>query len=296
MFENPIYNYPIERILEALGCRKGSKDMYFSPLRDESEASLHIDRAKNLWFDHGAGMGGTNVQLVMLAKKCSIGEAHRFIATLDPTLSLQPEAKRSKSSNTIELISVKELRNPYLLNYLESRKIPHDLAKKYCREVILKNKSKGQTYTLIGFKNNTGGYALKSPSGFKSTTQAGITTIDKNGKRTVVPSSSSVIVFEGFFDFLSWQVLQSSEIPTCDVVVLNSVNNLGRAADYLKLHDRIICFLDNDKAGQKAVVSIKSTIPGKEIFDMWHLYQHHKDLNEMLQQSRGFSSKMSLKL
>ena len=111
-----------------------------------------------------------------------------------------------------------------------------------------------------------------------------------------MPSTPSVLVFEGFFDFLSWQVLQSSKTPSCDVVVLNSVNNLGRATDYLKLHDKIICFLDNDIAGQKAFASIKSTISGKEIFDMSHLYQHHKDLNEMLQESRGFTSKISLKL
>lgn len=296
MFENPLYNYPIDRILEALGCRKGGKDMYFSPLREETEASLHIDRAKNLWFDHGAGMGGTNVQLVMMARKCSMKDAHRFIATLDPTLTapMEKKAKESESSNDIK--TVRNLRNPYLLNYLESRKIPADLAKRYCKEVIIRNNDKGQTYTLIGFENNAGGYALKSPSGFKSTTKAGITTINTDGSRTVVPSTPSVLVFEGFFDFLSWQVLQSSKTPSCDVVVLNSVNNLVRATDYLKLHDRIICFLDNDIAGQKACASIKSTISGKEIFDMSHLYQHHKDLNEMLQESRGFTSKISLKL
>ena len=86
MFDNPFYNFPIESVLEALGCKKGGRDMYFSPFRDETVASLHIDRAKNIWFDHGASMGGTNVQLVMLAKKCSMQEAYRFIAGLDPTL------------------------------------------------------------------------------------------------------------------------------------------------------------------------------------------------------------------
>lgn len=296
MFENPIYNFPIESVLEALGCKKGGKDMYYSPFREETFASLHIDRSKNLWYDHGAGMGGTNVQLVMLVRKCSIGEAHRFIANLDPALSSQTEMKTSKPASGIEIKAVKELRNPYLVNYIESRKIPQDLARKYCKEVILKNISKNQTYTLIGFQNNSGGYALKSPSGFKSTTRAGITTIDTKGKMTVVPSSSSVLVFEGFFDFLSWQVLQSSRLPSCDVVVLNSVNNLNRASDYLRLHDRIICFLDNDIAGQKAFASLKSTLPGKEIFDMSHLYQKHNDLSEMLQESRGFSMGIKLSL
>ena len=295
MFENPFYNFPIESVLESLGCKKGGRDMYFSPFREETSASLHIDRSKNLWYDHGAGMGGTNVQLVMLARKCSMQEAYRFIGRLDPTLVPEEEVK-SRTSGTNAIRAVRDIKSDYLLNYFESRKIPEELARKYCREIIMRNQQRNQTFTLIGFENNAGGYALKSPSGYKSTTAAGITTINDKGVRTDIPTSSSVLVFEGFFDFLSWQVLQSSLCPSCDVVVLNSVSNLNRASDYLRLHDKIVCFLDNDTAGKKAFSSIKTMLPDKQIADMSHLYQKHKDLNEMLQESRGFSSKLSLKL
>jgi len=296
MFDNPFYNFPIESVLEALGCKKGGRDMYFSPFRDETVASLHIDRTKNIWFDHGASMGGTNVQLVMLAKKCSMQEAYRFIAGLDPTLVPDEAEKTSRTSGTNMVRTVRKIQSDYLLNYFESRKIPEDLARKYCREIIMRNQQRHQTFTLIGFENNAGGYALKSPSGYKSSTTAGITTINDKGVRTDIPSSSSVLVFEGFFDFLSWQVLQSSLCPSCDVVVLNSVSNLNRASEYLRLHDKIVCFLDNDTAGKKAFSSIKMMLPDKQIADMSHLYQKHKDLSEMLQESRGFSSKLSLKL
>ena len=295
MFENPFYNFPIESVLESLGCKKGGRDMYFSPFREETSASLHIDRSKNLWYDHGAGMGGTNVQLVMLARKCSMQEAYRFIARLDPTLVPEEEIK-SRTSGTNAIRAVRDFRSDYLLNYFESRKIPEELARKYCREIIMRNQQRNQTFTLIGFENNAGGYALKSPSGYKSTTAAGITTINDKGVRTDIPTSSSVLVFEGFFDFLSWQVLQSSLCPSCDVVVLNSVSNLNRASDYLRLHDKIVCFLDNDTAGKKAFSSIKTMLPDKQIADMSHLYQKHKDLNEMLQESRGFSSGIKLGL
>ena len=294
MFENPFYNFPIESVLESLGCKKGGRDMYFSPFREETSASLHIDRSKNLWYDHGAGMGGTNVQLVMLARKCSMQEAYRFIARLDPTLV--PEEVKSRTSGTNAIRAVRDIKSDYLLNYFESRKIPEELARKYCREIIMRNQQRNQTFTLIGFENNAGGYALKSPSGYKSSTAAGITTINNKGVRTDIPSAQSVLVFEGFFDFLSWQVMQSSLCPSCDVVVLNSVSNLNRASDYLRLHDKIICFLDNDMAGQKAFASIKTMLPGKHITDMSHLYQKHKDLSEMLQESRGFSSHLKLTL
>lgn len=294
MFENPLYNFPIESVLEALGCKKGGKDMYFSPFREEKTASLHVDRVKNVWYDHGASVGGTNVQLVMLAKNCSVKDAYRFIAGLDPTLAPSEAAKTSCTTGTNVIRTVRDIQSDYLLNYFESRKIPEDLARKYCREIIMRNQQRHQTFTLIGFENNAGGYALKSPSGYKSSTAAGITTLNNKGVRTDIPSAQSVLVFEGFFDFLSWQVMQSSLCPSCDVVVLNSVSNLNRASDYLRLHDKIICFLDNDMAGQKAFASIRTMLPAKQITDMAHLYQKHKDLSEMLQESRGFSAGIKL--
>ena len=292
MFDNPFYNFPIERVLEALGCKKGGRDMYFSPFREETAASLHIDRAKNLWYDHGSGIGGTNIQLIMLARHCSQKDAYRFIASMDPTLSSGILTEDRKK--TSEIISVREIRSNYLIRYLESRKIPLDLARAYCKEVIVRNNDRGQNFTLIGFENNVGGYALKSPSGLKSTSKSGITTINTEGNRSVAPTADNVSIFEGFFDFLSWLVLQSTAIPSCDILVLNSVNNLNKAEAYIKSHLKAMCFLDNDEAGRKALESARRLIPGNEIKDMSCLYHDYKDLNEMLQNSRAFDLDKSL--
>ena len=299
MFENKYYNYPIDKVLEALGCKKGGKDMYTSPFRDEKVASLHINRAKNLWYDHGAGVGGTNVQLIMMAKHCTQNEAYRFISSLDPnavTENVETKPCHETAPSLIDVKRIRPLSSGYLIRYLESRKIPSALAKLYCCEVITYNAKRDQHFTLVGFENNAGGYALKAPSGIKSSTKAGITTFDVEGKRTVVPSSSSVSVFEGFMDFLSWQVFQNSHTPTNDIVVLNSVNNLSHAVDYLRPHDKLICFLENDPTGMKTLSSIKSILPDKEITDMSPLYKNHNDLNELLQNSRGYSSDIKLKI
>ena len=289
MFDNPFYNFPVEKILEALGSKKGGKDMYFSPFRKETEASLHIDRVKNLWYDHGAGVGGTNIQLIMLAKHCSLKEAYKFISAIDPTLSIPTVTEKKQKGS--EIISIHEITSNYLVRYLERRRIPQSLATVYCKEVIVRNNDRGQDFTLIGFENNAGGYALKSPSGLKSTTRAGITTIDIDSHRTVTPSSDTVAIFEGFFDFLSWQAIRQSSIPSCDILVLNSVNNLSKAEAYIKAHSCSICFLDNDIAGKKALASIKTMFPDPKhsVKDISFLYQNHKDLNEMLQASRGFN-------
>ena len=75
---------------------------------------------------------------------------------------------------------------------------------------------------------------MRLPSGIKTTNKAGVTFINSEGKFTSRPSTGKVAIFEGMFDFLSWRVMQSSELPTCDVVILNSVNNLQKAghSDY----------------------------------------------------------------
>ena len=257
MFDNPIYNYPIDLLLEHLGCKEEGKGMYYSPLRNETTPSLHVNKRDNVWYDHGAGIGGTNVQLIMAVKKCSKEEAESYIKTLDPAAASRTESiSKPESAPTTEIIKVKPICSYYLKKYLEERKIPISIADKYCKEVILRNHVKGKDYTTLGFENNAGGYNLSAPYGFKSCSKGGITTIDTEGKRTVMPSTRGVAIFEGSFDFLSWQVLQNSKTPTTDILVLNSVNNLDKATGYLNLHESFICFLDNDFAGRKCLEDI----------------------------------------
>ena len=290
MFDKELYNYPIEKMLEALGARKGpGKDMWFSPFREETRASLHIDKEKNLWNDFGLGQGGSIVQLVMLARRCNCRDAEAFIASLSPCMYEKPEPSAPKS----EIKAVSEIRSDYLINYLQKRKIPLELARQYCKEVIVRNPQKGMNFTLLGFPNNMGGYALNAPTGFKSTTKAAVTTINTEGKMSVTPSSKSVAVFEGFFDFLSWQMMQGSKTPSCDIVVLNSVNNLQKATAFIGAHEKITGFLDNDEAGQKCQTALERLFPGK-VTDMSDLYGKYKDLNEMLQNSRGYTAEMKL--
>lgn len=290
MFDKELYNYPIEKVLEALGARKGpGKDMWFSPFREETRASLHIDKEKNLWNDFGLGQGGSIVQLVMLARRCNCRDAEAFIASLSPCMYEKPEPSAPKS----EIKAVSEIRSDYLINYLQKRKIPLELARQYCKEVIVRNPQKGMNFTLLGFPNNMGGYALNAPTGFKSTTKAAVTTINTEGKMSVTPSSKSVAVFEGFFDFLSWQMMQGSKTPSCDIVVLNSVNNLQKATAFIGAHEKITGFLDNDEDGQKCQTALERLFPGK-VTDMSDLYGKYKDLNEMLQNSRGYTAEMKL--
>lgn len=43
---------------------KGKRATYLSPIRQEKTASFNVDTEKNVWFDHGVGIGGDIVSLL----------------------------------------------------------------------------------------------------------------------------------------------------------------------------------------------------------------------------------------
>lgn len=295
MADNHISLFPIARILTALGARPGRcKNTFHSPFREDATASLHIDPYRNIWYDFGAGTGGGNIDLVMKCLGCSAKEAADYILSLSqaegtssalassgiPSKTIKPAEAGTLTSR---ILQVRELKSQYLLDYSGSRGIPASIATRYCMEVVLRGKNPGKTFEHIGFRNNNGGLALKAPSGFKSTTKSGITTIDTLGEFSQQPSSGTVTVFEGFFDFLSWLASKGTELPPTDVVVLNSVSNVSRTIPYLRLHRTVICCLDNDKAGRSALETIRSLraeICDPAILDGSLFYVGYNDVNE----------------
>lgn len=295
MADNSIPLFPVADLLLALGARPGKyKNTYHSPFREDTNASLHIDPRKNVWYDHGAGIGGGNIDLVMRCRGCSAREAADYILSLpqsggslfeQSSSDTPPQKKRPMRDVplTNRILMTRNLRSPYLLDYIESRGIPSSIAIRYCCEVILRGKKVGKTYDHIGFPNNNGGFALKSPSGFKSTTKSGITTIDMQGNLSEQAMSDTVSIFEGVFDFLSWLASKDAVIPPTDVVVLNSVSNVARTIPYLRLHKTIICYLDNDEAGKAALETIKSLrreLHYPTIIDGSLFYYNYNDMND----------------
>ncbi|MEG2127495.1 MAG: toprim domain-containing protein [Bacteroides sp.] len=65
------------------------------------------------------------------------------------------------------------------------------------------------------------------------------------------------------------------------MVVLNSVHNLHRAEEFLRNHQTIHCFLDNDESGKRTLEAVQKL--GREVIDQSPFYRNHKDLNEYLQ-------------
>jgi hypothetical protein len=110
---------------------------------------------------------------------------------------------------------------------LHQRRIPIEVAKQYCNEVLFRYSDK--EYFAIGFKNNSGGYELRNPF-FKGSSSPKDSTTFENG-------AQEIAVFEGFFDFLSFlSIMQNATAITGNFLVLNSVSFFEKARPFMEQH------------------------------------------------------------
>ncbi|UOE51307.1 toprim domain-containing protein [Mucilaginibacter sp. SMC90] len=251
----------------------GNNYWYYSPFREEKSPSFKVDRRLNLWHDFGEGKGGNLIDFGIRYHKCSVAE---FMAKLNGNVSfLQiPQKERNiilEEAPKIIVTEVRQLRHYALLQYLESRKIPVDIAGKFCREATYTNG--GKEYFAIAFKNDAGGYELRNKY-FKNGSSPKAVTHIKNGH-------SAIAVFEGFFDFLSFQTLfKNTDKINSDFLILNSLSFFEKSMPLMESYKEIRLYLDNNAAGQKftaAACKLSEAYRSES-----GLYKSHEDLNDFL--------------
>lgn len=159
---------------------------------------------------------------------------------------------------------------------MAGRGIPADIAARECVEVHYR--MRGKWYFGVGFRNRRGAVEIRNAYFKGSTSPKDITHIRHAGGDS---GPSTVLVFEGFMDYLSYLALKRGR-PVPDCVVLNSVSNLPKAADILKGYGQVCCFLDNDATGKRATEEIGRMCA--KVSDKSVHYLPHKDLNEFLQE------------
>lgn len=184
--------------------------------------------------------------------------------------------KSAATPAAFEELRLSPLRNMVLLGYLANRGIPSGIAARECVEVHYR--MRGKWYFAVGFKNRKGGLEIRNPYFKGAVSPKDITHVSHNAGDS---RQSSVLVFEGFMDYLSYLALKKGQaVPDC--VVLNSVANLPKAVDILRSYGQVCCFLDNDEAGRKAVEEIGRQC--EKVIDKAVHYLPFKDLNEFLQE------------
>lgn len=278
---------------------KNNDYWYLSPLHEEKTPSFKVDIVKNAWYDHGAGIGGNIIDLVMniynLDFKSALQKLSSIFKYSDTAVSfsffhqqrinqkinkIQDFVKSQNSSaakSHFELKKVKALENKALLEYITKRGIKSDIAVQYLKEVYYSNSSQDETknYFALGFKNDTDNYELRNAYFKGCIGSKDITTIKGIGNK-------ELSIFEGFVDFLSALTHFKIDKFKSDVIILNSVANKAKISDllYSDLYNKIYLFLDNDKAGVETQREFYSM--NDKCVNCSTIYKAHKDFNEFI--------------
>jgi len=255
----------------------GNNYWYHSPFREEKTPSFKIDRAKNIWYDHGENKGGKSVDFAKQFFNCNTSEALSKIEAkqLNTASSFHSQKKQTEitdlsEDNAIRILSVKDsITDLELSRYLKQRRIPLSIAEIFCKQIAYR--SGKYQYAAIGFKNSAGGYELRSAN-FKGSSSPKYVTYFNN-------KANSISVFEGFFDFLTWQsICQNKELPKTNLLVLNSVSFFTRSLLLIEKHEKIHSYLDQDKRGRECTQLLQQR--NRNVTDESKLYKGCKDLNE----------------
>jgi len=252
--------------------KKGYEYWFLSPLREEAHASFKVNQQLNRWYDFGLAAGGNLVDLGLRYYGCTISELLvRFNDGGGVGAQVLHLPKPVVAEPQLVVTDVRPIFSFPLKNYLHERGIPVAVADEFCAEV--RYKVGGHELYGIGFKNDAGGYEIRSKIAKSSSAPKTITSLNYG--------ASSVQVFEGFFDLLSWRVLHPyDDARATNLVVLNSVALFERALPFLESHERVHLWLDNDSTGKRYLNQALAL--GARYRDESGFYSQFKDLNEWL--------------
>ncbi len=286
---------PLDQILEkltsCLGKPSGHELVYSSPLREEKTPSFYVNPKKNLWYDHGEGIGGDVVKLIChhlerSGEEDTVSDAlrwlgnmmgqHKFIAPVRlRTVPLPQE-------NKLSLVHTSKLQHPALIKYLQERAVSEKLAKLYLKEAWIYNRETRKHFFALAFQNEHGGHEIRNRFLKISLGKKGLTFV-----RGTVPKPEGIHFFEGVMDFLSALTHYKIERFPDDAIVFNSLSLMAEATPLIRGYGyrEVRTWMDNDNAGTKATNALAAffqTEKGLRHIPMNETYQPHKDVNAWL--------------
>lgn len=268
----------------------GKNYWYLSPFRDENTPSFKVDFKANFFYDFGIGYGGTIIDfgikyfdicvsdfLKILDRDFSFSQQKRIIINPEK-ISSTATCQNIESYEPVKLGNYKTKRlgnNQAITDYIHSRKIEMEIAQKFLCEIYYQ--VSGKHYFGVGFRNDSNGYEVRNKY-FKGCIGKKDITHFQNG-------SSTLNIFEGIFDFLSWWQLNNSCQNNIDTIILNSLSLLHNTEESLKIYETVHYYFDNDTAGIDAGVWLQENVP--KAIDHRMEYIFFKDLNEFFIGTNG---------
>lgn len=251
--------------------------LYRCPWKEDNHPSLNVSPDGRVWHDQSTGEKGGIIELVMTYLNTK--DLSRVCAEFNSSSFLLSKSFNNQKENDIECsvfrsFEVMPLQSRGLYAYLYQRKVNINIAKQYLQEAhySFDERTDGSYLYALAYANDKGGYELRSnyykgcisPKGL--TTHLGI-------------ENAPVVVFEGFFDMLSFATLCGG--VRHNYMVLNSIVNAPAAIEVLQSYTgKIYLCLDNDKGGEETTAWLLQHLPTAK--DIRSRFAPYKDVNEYL--------------
>lgn len=242
---------------------------YYAIDREEKIPSLSVDYVKNKAFDFGTGKSYDVISIVQQINQCSVSEALKYLTKFDFSQQNEFQYEERVPQKNYNIVNVNDIKHPALIQYLKIRKVSE--YKNLVKEI--EYELNGKKYFGIGFFNNSQGVEIRNKYSKICLGKKDVTMI-----KNKINVSTEIVIFEGFFDYLTFRKLDKQEINNSDYLILNSTAMLFKVEKILNEYNKISLFLDNDANGKS--VSLKIQGQFKNVEDCSFLYRDFKDLNE----------------
>lgn len=253
-------------------------NLYRAPWREDTHPSLSVTDNGRGWHDLATGERGSVIDLVMRCLNTNdVRLACEEIEHQDPSSfsfsqPILEEYEEKKKESGFTKFDVVKLHSKGLFAYLYHRKVNIEIAKQFLMEAHYSFRDGDSYLYALAYANDKGGYELRSSFYKGSTSPKGITThwfID----------AAPVVVFEGFFDMLSFATLCGG--VKHNYIVLNSIVNKEAALKALEtLQNHVYLCLDNDRGGNDTSSWFLQHLPLAK--DIRQRFAPAKDVNDYL--------------
>lgn len=255
--------------------------LYRCPWKEDKNPSLNVSPDGKVWIDKSDSGKDASGNIIKLVQRClGTKDFSRVCAAFDSSSFLESNTydkqkeKDMVEGTTFHSFSIVPLQSKGLYAYLTKRCVDTHIARQFLQEAhySFQPREDGKYLYALSYRNDKGGYELRSEFFKGCTSPKGITT--HLGQENV-----PTVVFEGFFDMLSFATL-CGEVRH-NYIVLNSIVNTPAAIEVLRsMGGKVYLCLDNDEGGEKATRQILDALPSA--VDIRSRFAPAKDVNEYL--------------
>lgn len=243
---------------------------YLAIDRVERDPNLLVNFVHNSAIDFKSTNSFNVVSIVQTIKKCTESEALAYLEIVHNNfLNSSPKMLKDEVSKTFKIIDIKDNLHPLNLQSIVGLdvNINCDLFSEIWFEDGLKK------YYGIAFKNDSGGYEIRSKYMNICLLKKDITTIKNGGKK--------LLVFQDYTELLTYKFLfETNESEPSDYLILNSNSMIKKIKNEMVNYNKIIVYFGNTEAGDFATEQVKSF--SEKVVDGRFLYSHLENINQLV--------------